>query len=207
MLSSNVGQKSKLSYVVIKKEAEKAPFAWKIKNFPNLFRGLWRVKITEFLGLPNFYGKVYLTLIKANGQKVDYGLVSYRVVTDTGVAAIVDAFQNIVELEEFKYHGIGTGISAEAVTQTALVTELTSSYTTDDTRATGTTEEGTNGNIFKSVATNNVDGTVALREHGIFNNATSGSGTMLDRTLFAAINLSSGDSIETTYELTFAAGS
>jgi len=56
------------------------------------------------------------------------------------------------------------------------------------------------------VATNTLDGTpgAALREHGIFSASTSG--VMLDRTLYSAITLSSGDALQSTYELTFSSG-
>ena len=135
----------------------------------------------------------------------DLGCVGTKVVTTAGVGAIVDAFQNTVELETFNYHGIGTGGTAEAVGDTALVTELTTEYVSDGTRATGT--QGENGaNVYQTVATNTVDAAVAITEHGIFTQATVG-GVLLDRTLFAVVNLGSGDSLQSTYEITFTAGS
>lgn len=136
----------------------------------------------------------------------DYGIVGRKVVTDAGVAFIVDAFQNTTEVENFKFHGIGTGTTAEAASQTALVTELTTEYNPDNTRATGTTTEGATANIYRTVGTNTLDATpgAALREHGVFSAATAG--TLLDRTLFSAITLSSGDGLQSTYELTLSAG-
>lgn len=117
---------------------------------------------------------------------------------------IVDAFQNIVELENMKYHGLGTGSTAENQTDTALVTELTTEYT-GNVRATGTTTE-TSANIYSTVATNTLDGTpgAALREHGIFSASTVG--VLLDRSVYGAITLSSGDSLQSTYNLTLTAG-
>ena len=137
------------------------------------------------------------------------GLASTRVVTTVGVNFIVDAFQNIVEVENLKYHGIGTGSTAEAVGDTALVTELTTEYNPNSTRATGTTTEGASANIYRTVGTNTLDGTpgAALREHGIFDQASTAGGTLLDRTVFAAITLSSGDGLSSTYDLTLTAGS
>ncbi len=135
-----------------------------------------------------------------------YGVVSKKLVTDTGVGYIVDAFQNIVEAENMKYHGLGTGSTAEGQTQTALVTELTTEYT-GNVRATGTTTEGATANIYRTVGTNTLDsGTPALREHGVF--SANAAGVMLDRSLFAAINLdgTAGDGLQSTYELTLAAG-
>lgn len=136
----------------------------------------------------------------------DHGIVSRRVVTTAGVGYIVDAFQNIVELELMKFHGIGTGSTAEASADTALVTELTTEYNPNSTRATGTTAE-TSANIFSTVATNTLDsGTPVLREHGVF--SASSAGVLLDRSVFAAITLDGtvGDSLQTSYTLTLSAG-
>ena len=55
------------------------------------------------------------------------------------------------------------------------------------------------------MATNTVDGAAAVTEHGIFSAASGG--ILLDRSVFSVINLASGDSIQSTYQLTFTAGS
>lgn len=141
------------------------------------------------------------------GELTEFGLLSTRLVTDNGVAYIVDAFQNLVELENMKFHGFGTGTTNEAQADSALVTELTTQYATDSTRPTGTTTEGASGNIYRTVATLSPDsgGTIAITEHGVF--SASSAGTLLDRSKFAAINLVAGsDSLQTTYELTVSAG-
>lgn len=142
-------------------------------------------------------------------KRLRVGLASTRVITTAGVNFITDAFQNSVEVENLKFHGIGTGFTAEAVGDTALVTELTTEYNPDSTRATGTTTEGGGPNIYRTVGTNTLDGTpgAALREHGVFSQAATGGGTLLDRTVYAAITLSSGDGIQSTFDCTFASGS
>lgn len=135
----------------------------------------------------------------------DYGIVSRRVVTTVGVGYIVDAFQNLVELENMKYHGLGTGGTAEAAGDTALVTELTTEYV-GNTRATGTTTE-TSATVYSTVGTVTLDsGTPAVTEHGVFSAASAG--VLLDRSLFSAINLvgASGDAIQASYSLTCSAG-
>jgi len=143
------------------------------------------------------HAKLYARYIKYNGDTEQLGLISTRVVTNTGVNFIVDAFQNTTELENMKYHGSGTGSTAEAQTQTALVTEV-------ESRATGTTIEGASANIYRTVGTVSYTSTYAIVEHGIFSAASSG--TMLDRSVFSAINVVSGDAIEFTYDLTVTAG-
>ena len=92
------------------------------------------------------------------GLVEDYGIVSRKVVTTAGVGFIVDAAQNLTELENMKYHGLGTNNTAESASDTTLNTELTTAYNPDNTRATGTTTEGASANIYKNVGTNTVDG-------------------------------------------------
>lgn len=153
-------------------------------------------------------GHLWLQKIRLDGQVEDYGLVSCRVVTDTGVAFIVDAFQNLTELENMKFHALGTGTTAEAATQTALVTELTTQYSASNTRPTGTTgEKSGDAKTYETTATITVSATVANTEHGIFSAATSGTGVMLDRSVYSVVNLASGESLQATYDLTFPSGS
>lgn len=181
--------------------------AWRRRNTPNLWRGFRRVALARSLRLPHFYGQLWLTLLRGDGQVVDLGLASMRVVTTTGVGYIVDAFQNGVELENMKYHGLGTGTGAEASGDSALGTELTTEYS-GDTRATGTTIEGASANIYRTVATVTLDsGTPAVTEHGVFSAASAG--VLLDRSKFAAVNMvgTSADALSVTYDLTFTAGS
>lgn len=180
--------------------------AWRTANFRHLVRGVRRALAARALRLPHFYGSLYLAHIRG-GERLELGLASMRVVTTAGVNYITDAFQNSVELENLKYHGIGTGTNAEASGDTALQTELTTQYNPDNTRATGTTTEGASANIYRTVATNTVDATAAITEHGIFSQAATGGGTLLDRSVFSAVNMVSGDSLQTTYDYTTNAGS
>lgn len=179
---------------------------WRTANTRNLWRGARRVLTARALNLATFYGSLYLTHIRADGEITELGLASMRVVTTAGVGFIVDAFQNIVELEIMKFHGIGTGGTAEASGDTALVTESTTALNPDSTRATGTTIEGASANIYRTVGTLTVDASVACTEHGVFSQAATGGGTLLDRSLFSVVNLASGDSIQATYDLTLSAG-
>lgn len=180
---------------------------WRVRNMPNLLRGLPAVRMAKLLKLPTYYGALFLTKIRGDGEIIPYGLASLRLVTTVGVGYIVDAFQNLVEAENMKFHGYGTGVGAESAADTALGTELTTQYVSDGVRPTGTTTEGASANIYRTVATLSPDtgGTIAVTEHGIFS-ATS-AGVLLDRSVFAAVNLVAGsDSLQTTYELTFPSG-
>lgn len=151
------------------------------------------------------WSQLFLRIIRADGSVIPLGLASVRVVTTAGVGFIVDAFQNSVELENMKFHGLGTGNTAEASSDTALVTELTTEYNPNSTRATGSTTEAA-ANIYRTVGTNTVDASAAVVEHGIFSQAATGGGVLLDRSVFSVVNLASADSLESTYDLTLTAG-
>lgn len=177
---------------------------YRTRNLRHVQRGLRRALLAKSLGIPTVFGALWATLTRADGEEFDIGLLSLRVVTNNGVGFIVDAFQNLTELENMKFHGMGTGTNAEAAGDSALQTELTTQYNPDNTRATGTTTESAS-NIYRTVGTNTIDsGTPAVTEHGIFSAASSG--TLLDRSVFSAINLASGDGITFTYDLTFTSG-
>jgi hypothetical protein len=178
--------------------------AWRFRNLVNLKRAFFKIALAEFVGIPHFYGELYLKKISA-GQVDDLGLASLRLITTNGVGFIVDAFENLVELEIMKFHGIGTGTNAENASDSALQTELTTQYNPDNTRATGTTSE-TSSNIYQSIGTNAVDAGVAITEHGLMSVSTSGSGVLFDRSVFSAVNLASGDSLQSTYLGTFNSG-
>lgn len=182
---------------------------WKESNRGNILRGLNKISIAREHEIPTFYGLLWAKHYDSEKEDwVDYGLVSTRVVTNAGVDFIVDAFQNTTEVENLKYHGIGTTDSpGEAVGDTALQAELSTVYNPDNTRATGSTVEGGGTNVYRTVGTNTVDGSAAIVEHGIFSQAATGGGTLLDRSVFSVINLSASDSLQTTYDLTFTAGS
>jgi len=181
---------------------------WRAKNMPNLWRGARTVLLARHFNLPTFYGAVWLRKIDGqSGEITDYGLASLRVVTTAGVGYMVDAFQNLTEVENFKYHGIGTGTNAEASSDTALQTELTTQYNPDSTRATGTVGEGASGNIYRTVGTITVDASCAITEHGVLSQAATGGGVLLDRSVFSAVNLAASDSLQVPYELTIPAGS
>lgn len=139
-------------------------------------------------------------------RPLDYGIVSRKVVTTAGVGFLVDAWQNSVELENMKYHGVGTNNTAESSSDTALGAESTTALNPDSTRATGSTTEGASANIFRSVGTLTADNTIAAVEHGLFSQAATGGGVLWDRSIFSTVTLVSGDSIQFTYDLTASAG-
>lgn len=189
--------------------ASNAPLTWKIRNWVrwSFLKGwlFWHLaflfsRVTE---IPTLVSSLSIRVRRANGQWVDYGTVCYRVVTNAGLAFIVDDMDNsATDIASLNYHGVGTGNTAEAAGDTALVTESTTALNPDSTRATGTKTQPSS-NVLRSVGTVTFDATAAIVEHGIFSQAATGGGTLLDRSVFSAINVASGDSIQFTYDLTF----
>lgn len=184
---------------------------YRIRNFWNVWRGLWRILVARLCGIGHSYGALYAEVRRGDGTIVNLGLLSLRVVTTAGVNKIVACLNtsDASTATTFKYHGFGTGTTAEASGDTALVTELTTEYATNSTRPTGSQTTGGSSNIYRTVGTLTPDsgGTLAITEHGVF--SASSSGTLLDRSKFSAVNLDStaGDSLQVTYDATFPAGS
>jgi hypothetical protein len=131
-----------------------------------------------------------------NGIPIDLGVLSRRVITDTGVQFLAGCFTNSNEAEVLNYHGSGTGGTAEAASQTALVTEV-------ETRATGTQSNPTS-NQYRTVGTVSYTATRSITEHGLFSAATAN--TMFDRSVFTSIGVSNGDSVQFTHSTSFPSG-
>ncbi len=181
-------------------------FGWKFKNSirPNFWLGLTAVKaakaLTWLTGIPTFTSQVSARLIKADGSVINYGVLGYRVVTSAFVNFLVDQLQaESSAIGDFKYHDSGVGTTAENASDTDIET------TDGESRATGSQAEGASANIYRSVGTIAYTSTKAITEHGLFNASTGP--VLMDRTVFAVINVGNGDSIEFTYELTANSGS
>lgn len=98
--------------------------------------------------------------------------------------------------------GWGVGVTAAAITQTALVTE--SAPTTAGGRTIGTESRTTATNTndqYTVTGTVTAGSTLAITEAGTFDAVTAGN--MLIRSDFAAVNVVSGDSIAFTFNLKF----
>ena len=117
-----------------------------------------------------------------------------------GLEFIVDAFQDIVELELMRFHAVGTGTTAPVVGNTTLETE---NLLGNANRPSGTqTENG--ADTYQTVATitkiDAIGDPLAVTEAGIF--SINAAGVLLSRQTFAAVNVSQNDAIETTWEYT-----
>ena len=109
---------------------------------------------------------------------------------------------------DFKYHHSGRGVGIEAVGNTLLGDPV------ENARDVGTQVAA--GVTYTSVATTTYTAAIPvspcpITEHGLFSTAGAGGppvtgGTLMDRSVFAAINVVSGNQIEWTYVITFVAG-
>lgn len=187
------------------------PLGWQLRNMLRwafwwgLLSNFFAKQLSALTGIPTLTAELRIRIMRRDGTTEDYGVVSRRVVTDAGAAAIIDAFTNTFELETFNYHGAGTGTGSESASDTALGTESTTVLDPNSTRATGTQSQPA-ANQYRSVGTLFFDGDAAITEHGLFSQSATGGGTLLDRSVFAVLNLGEDDSIEFTYTLTANSG-
>ena len=196
-MQGQVAVRGKLGVKVIR--AAGPGIAYKIKNFPNVWGGLWRHTLARTLNMNHMLGSLYAQLTKKDGRVVKYGLISTHLVTDAFVEFMVDQLQTETsEWGDFKYHDSGVGTTGAAVGDTDIET------TDGESRATGSQTEGASAEIYKSVGTISYTSTKAITEHGLF--SQSAGTTLMDRHVFSAINVENGDSIEFTYQLTCSSG-
>lgn len=170
---------------------------YRLRNWRHRVRG-WKVELSRVMGLVGPISELRAVVTRADGRVEDLGVISRRVITNNGVGFIVDAHQNLVELENINFHDCGTGTNAENVADTVLQTPY------GGARAVGVQSEPAS-NQYRSVGTISFTGTLAITEHGIF--SASSAGTLFDRSVFTAINVLNGDSIQFTYTVTYTAGS
>lgn len=193
--------------------AQKAPLSWRVRNTlrPSFLWGFLvkylALGFTALTDVPTITAELAIRVRRGTGEWIDYGVVCYRVVTDAGVAFLVDDWDgNAQDISTMIYHGCGTGTNAEAAGDTTLQTESTTALNPDNTRATGTQSQPA-ANQLRTVGTLTFDNTAAVTEHGVLSQSATGGGTLWDRSVFSAINVASGDSIQFTYTCTIASGS
>ena len=149
-------------------------------------------------GFITYRGELSVIKIGRDGKRVDLGVVATRVVTTAGVNYLAaDMNDGASDINAFDFHDSGTGAVAEAVGDTGLGTPA------GPARVSGTASNPT-ANQYRSVATIPYTATLAITEHGLFSASTAG--TLWDRSVFAAVNVVNGESIQFTYTLTINSG-
>lgn len=181
---------------------------WREENVRHLLRGVGGLMMGKFAKTPHYYGVLYLRKFCADGGVLDYGVASHQLITTAGVNKIVAGLNasDTSTFSLFKFHGFGTGAVAAAIGDTALGTEATTEYAVNSTRPTGSQTTGGASNVYRSVGTFTPDAAFSPTEMGLF--SASSAGTLLDRFVFTAVVLNgTGDSLQTTVDITFPAGS
>lgn len=173
--------------------------AWRLKNLRHWLRGWWKLQIARLLNLSYLHGEVRAVLHRANGEVIDYGVISHRVVTTAYVTALA-TYQfdgSGPNPTAYDHHDCGTGTTAESAGDTALETPYGGS------RSTGTPTNPGAGQ-YRTTGTITFAGSFAITEHGVF--SASSAGTLLDRSVFSAVNVANGDSLQVAYTLTYSSG-
>lgn len=136
-----------------------------------------------------------------DGNFLTRRIVRNRSITTEFVYDIVDVLQGTSgNFDTYKWHHSGKSTVAESTAQTSLLSSTGNPFE-------GTQTEGGSSNIYQSVATCTYGASAAITEHGLFNtSAASGAAIMMDRTLFAAVNVNASDKIQFTFSVTFTPG-
>jgi len=167
---------------------------YQIRNLPAILRGRFLGSTTTMK--TKFRSALSAKVVRADGSEHELGVISTRKVTKAGVTYLCADWKDgsTNKIANFKYLASGTGTGAESNDDTALGTEVT-----DNARTSATMTNPTAYTV-KAVGTIEYTGNHAITELGLF--SASSSGTLWDRSVFSAINVASGDSIQFSYTLT-----
>lgn len=138
-------------------------------------------------------GDVALVLRDKNGNIKEEREIKNLIVT-SGLGFIASRMKNTTDI--MSHMALGSGTTAAAAAQTALVTQLGSREALDSTTVSGAT-------VTYIASFEAGDGTGAVTEAGIFNAASSG--TMLCRTVFGVVNKEADDTMSVTWTITLTA--
>lgn len=141
-------------------------------------------------------GLVSFTLTDENGNVKEQQ--DHNLVVDAGLAYIASRMKDATATA-MSHMAVGTGTTAAADAQTALVTESARVALTSTTIVTTTVA---NDSIQYVATFNPGTATAAITEAGLFNAASAG--TMLARTVFPVINKGALDTLTITWKITVA---
>jgi hypothetical protein len=143
-------------------------------------------------------GRWFITLYR--GDKILEERAGRNVITTDGksfLAAFLNSAAATASTFVMRYIAIGTGTGAELAADTQLGTEAA--------RATTGTVSNVTGAIYRVTATfASGSGTGAITEYGLFNTASSSTGTMFSRDLESVINKGANDTLVVITDVTVA---
>jgi hypothetical protein len=139
-----------------------------------------------------FYGAMTLIVHRSNGEVET--VHKDNIIVNVGFDFIADAIgKSVSRPNVMGFIALGTGTTAAAATQSALVTEL------DRNAATYAHTAGTKTFTFTADFLAG-DGTGAITEAGVFNAASAG--IMFDRVVFPVVNKGADDSLTAVFTFT-----
>ena len=171
-------------------------FWWRVRNTLRHRPRGWKQELQR-LAAVGLNAELRAVVRHPDGRVLDLGVVSRRVITTVGAAYVVDAFQNLVELEAMNWHDSGTGNTAESAGDTGLVAPG------GPARVAGVQSE-VSSTVLRSIAVVTYTTTQTIQEHGIFSGSTGS--VLLDRSVFTGIPVVNGSQIQFTWDLTVATG-
>lgn len=120
-----------------------------------------------------------------------------NLITNAGFAGVASRINGAGGEAAFTWIAVGTGVTAAAVGDTALQTELAASgLSRANATASRVTTDVTNDSA-RLVNSFTVTGTAAVTESGVLNAASSG--VLLARQVFSAVNVINGDTLQVTW--------
>jgi len=124
---------------------------------------------------------------------------THNLVTNVGHAAANARMSGQGSYSAFVNLAIGTGTTAAAVTDTALLTEITANGGARGAATPSQTLTTVANDTTLLVKTWTFTAAMAITEEGILDNAVSG-GNLLAHQVFAAVNVASGDSLQVSHK-------
>lgn len=203
-----------ISYRVIDRNGKAKSF-FQLNSFGNAVMRLARKVATEPIArVTNRAGEVtgsyvkrgLLNYVAAYGVQIPlitghytYNMRGANLTTTTGKAGVAGRIGASGSPAAFTYIAIGTGTNAAAIGDTTLQTEIT---TNGGQRAAATVSlvtTDTTNDTARAVVTFTFTGSFAVTEAGLLN--ASSSGTLLNRQVFSAVNVVSGDTLQVTIDI------
>lgn len=124
---------------------------------------------------------------------------SKNLITNAGKAGLASRINGNGGEAAFTYMAVGTGSTAASASDTTLQTELASDGLSRAAATASRITTSVTNDTARLALTFTITGTQVLREVGILN-ASSG-GTLLCRTVFAAVTVNNGDSLTINYDI------
>jgi hypothetical protein len=146
-------------------------------------------------------GSVRLQVFDGDKCIHDTGFMD-NLITSAGKAGVAGLVGNTGSVTAFTYLAVGTSSTAVAVSDTTLGSEIVDSGLARASATVSRVTTTVTNDTLSLTKTFTVTGTKTIEEIGIFN--ASSSGVLLGRRLTGSINVINGNSLVTTYNVSFA---